>query len=188
MRLILNHGTSKKNKEKIIRHGFKIPSLNDLIIKHKDEPNFNYPWLGEGIYFYEDDYEQAKLWAALKFKSQADVVNCKLLFEDEELLDLDRRRDFTEFSKLYDEYREKQIKFCGNSYQFDPNNTLLFASMLLTILFPNVVIRYTFKNESVHNIYFDFGKKGNKIGTSGFVLSSRQVCVKHSHILKLTME
>lgn len=41
-----------------------------------------YDWLGDGVYFWQDGVERAKIWARQRYKDQAAVLEATLLIED----------------------------------------------------------------------------------------------------------
>lgn len=105
-KISLYHGTELANAKKIINGEFKI--------KKNDEH-----WLGNGIYFYEDE-PLARWWTTnptTKFGTQQirrpAVIECQIEIAKQDILDLRCLEDYRLFCKIYKEVYLKQI--IGNS-------------------------------------------------------------------------
>lgn len=100
------HGTSLKNAESIIKNGFR-PSVG---VRH---------WLGDGVYFFREDKEQARTWAyheKRKLRAQGKhwkankyrgcVFEWKTILSEEEFLNLDTRSGAICYSEHLEEFME----------------------------------------------------------------------------------
>jgi hypothetical protein len=88
------HGTSKASADMILLDKRFLPS------NREDE------WLGRGIYFFEDDPDQAIDWCvrARKYKERAIL---KTIIEAQEVLDLTRKREWDIFLSVIKEIQRK---------------------------------------------------------------------------------
>lgn len=87
------HGTNKSSWENIQKDN-----------QFKFEKRFNH-WLGQGIYFFPNDFERAKYWANL---SEGKKVVLELLIEmsDNELLNLDTKADLEKLNLFAENHDE----------------------------------------------------------------------------------
>lgn len=88
--LPIYHGTSIKKADKII-------SENKMHYNPKPDH-----WLGNGIYFFENDYDAAKWWSKIHFHDNWIVLKYNLKIGEKELIDLDTlhgSKKFKEFCK-----------------------------------------------------------------------------------------
>jgi len=96
------HGTSKASADMILLDKRFLPS------NREDE------WLGKGIYFFEDDPDQAIDWCvrARKYKEWAIL---KTIIEAQEVLDLTRKREWDMFLSIIKQLqgKMKQTKYKG---------------------------------------------------------------------------
>ncbi|APC07798.1 hypothetical protein [Neomoorella thermoacetica] len=96
------HGTSKASADMILLDKRFLPS------NREDE------WLGKGIYFFENDPEQAIDWCvrARKYKEWAIL---KTIIEAQEVLDLTRKREWDMFLSIIKQLqgKMKQTKYKG---------------------------------------------------------------------------
>ncbi|PRR70705.1 hypothetical protein [Neomoorella humiferrea] len=96
------HGTSKASADMILLDKRFLPS------NREDE------WLGKGIYFFEDDPDQAIDWCvrARKYKEWAIL---KTVIEAQEVLDLTRKREWDMFLSIIKQLqgKMKQTKYKG---------------------------------------------------------------------------
>lgn len=187
LELVLHHGTSKEIKKIIQKKGFEILNFFECIEKNKTQKFYNYPWLGEGAYFYDNDNAQAKQWAYLRFGFQKAVVTCLLEVEDSEVLDLDKRNPFLKFKKVYDYYREKNIDYLGHVYDFSEHSELLFIGLVLTKCFPDTVIKKTFRIQDQRNVEYQYTVASGDISVGELFMASCQVCIKGKQISLLRM-
>lgn len=79
IRLVGYHGTTIKNAMEIVQE-------NKFVIKGRDNH-----WLGQGVYFFENDKELAGIWMkSNRYISDQDfaILRCEIECKEEELLDL----------------------------------------------------------------------------------------------------
>ncbi len=87
------HGTLRKHDKSIRELGFK---------------KSNNGWLGEGVYFFQEDFELALSWAKKKYKTQhVAVIKNNIEVDEEKLLDISY--PLSDQSKYYHSEREKFI-------------------------------------------------------------------------------
>lgn len=92
------HGTLKKHDKSIRKSGFR---------------KSNSGWLGEGVYFFQEDFELALLWAKKKYNTQH-VVAIKNNIKATEKNLLDISYPLSNQSKYYHSEREKFILMMKN--------------------------------------------------------------------------
>ncbi|GIM45481.1 hypothetical protein DNHGIG_10300 [Collibacillus ludicampi] len=63
------HGTDEESAINICSSGFQIPKVI------RDDH-----WLGPGVYFFRDDYIQARIWGKTKIERTPELHGKKLLF------------------------------------------------------------------------------------------------------------
>ena len=108
------HGTSKEKSESILKNGFEISESKDK----------NYEWLGDGVYFWEDDY-YAVQWNIIDIEKNNkdknietlkdyEIIKSKLRVNESKLFELSS----PEGSIIYNEFKEKlRNRFIENGYE-----------------------------------------------------------------------
>jgi hypothetical protein len=98
-RFFAYHGTDENSAKNIIDNGFKIPALI------RDDH-----WLGNGLYFYREDEEQALIWAIFKIRNRPEleglkaiVIESKIKVSEENFLNLDSRKHIDFFADFIKE-------------------------------------------------------------------------------------
>ncbi|MGO1134204.1 hypothetical protein ACTOS9_03530 [Bacillus subtilis] len=91
------HGTSLKAAKKIIEE--KEFKLGDFREDH---------WLGQGAYFFRDDYEQANTWAYFKIKENENgaVIEANVEVDNKNFLNLDSRKGYLFFNSFYNQFKQ----------------------------------------------------------------------------------
>lgn len=120
--LKLYHGTSKTYSNIITETGFELPP-----VKRVDH------WLGNGIYFFREDDEQALIWAVTKFKkyseeTEAHVLETVIQIPDENFLNLDTRGGLRKFKSFLGTV-EKHLK--GVKFTDEPDKLRHFIMNML---------------------------------------------------------
>lgn len=131
-------------------------------------------WLGQGIYFFREDYHQAKAWALTKVKRQEEngaILKTIIKVDKSSVLNLDARDDlifFTEFKKEFVKYcTENKIKLSA-----DPN---VFRCTICDELPQEIkVIQRTFPGEGYFN---------GDLKEIDLVLHGVQVCVRDKSLI-----
>ena len=102
VRLIGHHGTLAEYVDDITKNGFKA--------RYNDEH-----WLGQGVYFYENNYGEAYGWACCKPHSQdVAVIEAEIVIEEEKFADFDNRETMRKLIKFAGEFlREGQDDDAG---------------------------------------------------------------------------
>lgn len=123
--LTLYHGTNDICSDLICKGGFKEPSK-----KRNDH------WLGNGVYFFREDEEQAYVWGKSRYQYCKEtrkiiVLEAYIELEARFFLNLDSRQGIEKFIGLVDEI-EEQVEELGIEYETDDPAKLrhLFFGML----------------------------------------------------------
>lgn len=164
--LFLYHGTNNIYSRRIMQDGFKLPEA-----PRKDH------WLGNGIYFFREDQEQARLFALHKFKDddnskQIHVLGTKLEIGKEKVLNLDSRDGMNRLRTHVREFKELLRKSRVTTKQ--PKELRHLVMGLLPKEY-NVIIR-TFCVESI----FD---KDQVFQLMDLRLQGTQVCVRQERAI-----
>ncbi|WP_119027027.1 hypothetical protein [Bacillus velezensis] len=131
------HGTSLRVANKIIKD--KEFKLGDLREDH---------WLGQGSYFFRDDFDQAKTWSVFKLKGTEDgaVLEATIEIDNENFLNLDSRGGYNFFRGFFKEFK----KHCHEQRINLTNKTATELRCLVCNQLPEEVkvIQRTFKTTS----------------------------------------
>lgn len=95
-RLICYHGSTKSNCRKIEKDKKFIPSKNkEELIQSLTSHNNTYNWLGEGIYFWHNNYIRAVCWAKqCSGKRKYAVIKVPIEYECNRCFDLRKKEHF----------------------------------------------------------------------------------------------
>lgn len=99
-------------------HGTALEVAKKIVSEKKITPKFRRDhWLGQGVYFFKDDYSQALFWADYKIKNTiackgetSAVVYTLIETENNSMLNLDSREDWIYFSQFIRKLRDFMIK------------------------------------------------------------------------------
>lgn len=159
------HGTTLEKFHSISKNGFK---------------KSNNGWLGEGIYFFEEDYEMAKRWAEKKYNT----INVRLLKKTINV-DSDKLFDITyplsEQSKYYFSERERFIKeMKERGYEVNVENRKRYENELINLICRikdyNVVRACTYTYQKYDYIG---GKEIDSLFSNGVEICVRDImCIK----------
>ncbi|MEC0266721.1 hypothetical protein [Paenibacillus anseongense] len=99
-KLLLHHGTDDLSTNSILDSGFDYPA------RKRDDH-----WLGNGIYFYREDVEQALIWSYIKFRKNREcqeicVLQTLVEVEEDNFLNLDSRGGMERLEKFLKEIKE----------------------------------------------------------------------------------
>lgn len=174
--LALFHGTSEKFANIILKEkNFKMGHVRD---DH---------WLGQGIYFFREDYSQAQTWAKYKIKNttslighNAAVINTNIFVLNNNFLNLDTKSGldyFKNFLESYDEYA-KEMKIEINVRDDDPKKETKLMCLYCNVLPDEIkLIQRTFRVES------NFFDKSNELREVGLHLHGVQICIRDKNII-----
>ncbi len=153
---------------------------NSIIIQSSKEFKFTYRsnhWLGQGVYFFINDYEKAKWWAEHNRpckETSPVVLKCEVKLKDSELLDLNTEKDLNKLDDFSIEFFESLKK------------------EKITIKFKDIheknckVIDMFLENnkgyKAVHRT-FNSTKTSMKENGAGFHLLSDQLCITDQSII-----
>lgn len=170
LQIKLFHGTNEVAARKIITtKGFNIGT------KRKDH------WLGQGVYFYREDYKQALFWAHYKIKGNpklrgqaANVIEVDLMTNTSEFLNLDTRDGLDILDKHLVEFSQfTQVE----KMEIETDDPIMLRCLLCDMLPDTIkVIQRTFPVESK---YFD-KTKFKQIEMS---LNGVQVCIRDPKVI-----
>lgn len=150
------HGTTQENANKIKRD-------KSFIVKSR-----NNHWLGNGVYFYIRDYEQARWWSFNTIKLaerhgesnlNPQVIQLKARISTDLLLDLDSETDRQKLECLWEiiTYYSSNLNFIGIEDKKCESNRHVFTCSLIDtfIEFKGYqAVKYTFKGHQIG--YSDF--------------------------------
>lgn len=156
------HGTLYKFATKILTGNFKKGRFRD---NH---------WLGQGVYFFRDDYEQAKSWAMPKMnkaKENGAVLMTKLKVNSDNFLNLDSRKGLQEFKEFKDSY----VQFCiDEKLEITAEEDILRCAVCDALPEEVKVIQRTFKGNSKFN---------DSLEDVSLFLHGQQICVRDTGII-----
>ena len=166
------HGTSKEAYYEIKKHGFKNTHRNDH-------------WLGQGIYFFQDDLDKAE-WFSTQCKSVKYgkgvpcVIKAVIKVEEKRFLNMCSSNGFQKFEKAYEEFKKNIYEFRIN-IEFENNDAI--KNEIVCVIYDNIenidVISNVFPNDS----YISHLNK--EICTKGLIVSRHtQLCVKKLSCIK----
>lgn len=94
----------------------------------------NNGWLGEGVYFFQEDYELAKMWAIKKYRNQKVVFIKKAIrIEKEKLFDI--TYPLSEQSRYYFKERHRYIdEMKRRGYDIDVANGRRYENGLMNLI------------------------------------------------------
>jgi len=81
------------------------------VIKKKGGDVKVIPFLGEGYYFYEEDFEAAKYWGATHYKDYSTIKILDANISELDLLDINDTKSIRDFDRLRDIYIKKIPKY-----------------------------------------------------------------------------
>lgn len=178
--LVGYHGTFCDCIESINQNGF--------ISQHNTDH-----WLGQGIYFYKDDEEQAKVWAFVKRKKHARYLDKEIAvfkvtinIEDNEFLNLNLRKDV---NRLID-FAESLLLSADTQLKFDlrnenANRCLLIDYMADKQCIKVVLASYVHQSDAIKRLDATVGFP------LGIYFCEQQICVKDKsmvHNMECTYE
>ncbi|MDF8368322.1 hypothetical protein G9403_02275 [Weissella paramesenteroides] len=115
----LYHGTLKEHVE-IIVNNFELNNNNPFIIPSNNHAD----WLGRGVYFWEDSYENGKWWANIKSKGKEIGVICASVEVDfNDFLNMDLRKSQEDFQCFIRSMNE-QLKAHKKAVDLDSNKII----------------------------------------------------------------
>lgn len=157
------HGTGEANSTEI---------LSSQVFEFKYRPNH---WLGQGVYFFINDYEKAKWWAENNRpnkKTKPVVLKCEIQLKESELLDLNIERDLKKLDDFATEFFES-LKRENISIKF---NDIHEKNCKLIDLFLN-------ENKCYKAIHRTFNSTNTKTNSAGFQMLSDQLCITDQSII-----
>lgn len=165
--LNLYHGTNETSSKQILKSGFKIS-----VGKREDH------WLGDGIYFFREDEEQARIWGQNRYKGRHHkvvVLETNISIDSVNYLDLDSPRGLAYFQEHVDKM-ERKLESMGVQLKSDDANKLrhLACGMLSEEC---KVIKRTFEGRSLFNHHELFRKMKLK-------LNGVQVCIRDVSVIQ----
>lgn len=164
------HGTDEDSAINIMSEGFAFPQ------EIRDDH-----WLGNGIYFFREDHEQALSWAFNKvenpkfFGKKAAVLQGKITVHQKNFLNLDSRGGLMELEKLF---RTMLDGILQRGLAFENKNEAQCRHLLFSSL-PDeyYVIQRTFKTPSTK---YDSNEMFQKLG---LYLNGTQICVRNLSVI-----
>lgn len=155
--MLVYHGTGLSNYEEIIK------TQQFIYQKRKNH------WLGNGVYFFVEDFTRAKRWAEGKSTDPV-VIETEFDFESNELLDLDKSDDL---NKLDDFARIFKTELQRNRVQIRDIDEHEFHCKLLDA--------FIYKNKNYQAICRTMNSTGNsQAGVSMFVPLAKQLNIVNS--------
>ncbi|WP_186375526.1 hypothetical protein [Paenibacillus xylanexedens] len=165
--LNLYHGTNESCSKQILESGFKLPT-----------PKRDDHWLGEGVYFFREDEDQARIWGQNRYKgekSKAVVLEANVTINAENYLDLDSRSGLAYFKEHTDNI-EHTLETNGYKLKSDnPNKMRHLACGMLPVDYK--VIKRTFEGNSS----FDYHES---LMMMKLKLNGVQVCIRDVSVIQ----
>ena len=166
MNVLAFHGTGLSNYESIIKtEKFSFDKRDDH-------------WLGNGVYFFVDDFERAKRWAEgnRPDKNTAPVViETKFEFKQGELLDLDKSdglKKLNDFARNFKTELQRKRVLINNTDEHKFHCKLLDA--------------FVYRNKKYKAVCRTMNSSGNPvIGASGFVPLAKQLNIVEANIINI---
>lgn len=167
-----HHATSKNIATKIIETNHFEKSTNDIINNnYVFDKNVKYHWLGNGIYFWDDDIDIAKLWGKQKFGNKYAVLLVPLKVERDRVFDLrkeiNRKAAITLIKKI--------IEKCNNFEELDimlKNRAIGFACELMQ------------NKANNYDLYYNDFQVSSKNQISFPIKLTPQICVTNDSIIQ----
>ncbi|MCK4258845.1 MAG: hypothetical protein KAX49_07695 [Halanaerobiales bacterium] len=160
--LIGYHGTFVDCVKNILDNGF-------IFHQRKDH------WLGQGIYFYKDDLNQAKVWATVKSRNnlhyrdkEVAVIKVILKVKKDKLLNLNLREDVKKILNF-----ALQLNCDFDPDNVDANRAFVIDSICEEEDFEVVIMSFTHENQTIRDIQQQLG------AALGFHFTEQQICVKN---------
>jgi len=160
------HGTGLSNYENIVK-------TKSFSFKRRDDH-----WLGNGVYFFVDDFERAKRWAEgnRPDKNTAPVViETKFEFKQGELLDLDKSdglKKLNDFARNFKTELQRKRVLINNTDEHKFHCKLLDA--------------FVYRNKKYKAVCRTMNSSGNPvIGASGFVPLAKQLNIVEANIINI---
>lgn len=136
-------------------------------------------WLGQGVYFYLDDFNQAKLWASVKSKNHpaykgkaVAVIKANIKVNDANFLNLNLRKNV---EKLMDYALQLDCDF--NSENPHANRAFLIDCLSKEERIDVVLMSFQHINRKIENIQEKFQ------AALGIHFTEQQVCVKNNRCI-----
>lgn len=166
MNVLAFHGTGLSNYKNIVKT--KTFSFN----KRDDH------WLGNGVYFFVDDFKRAKKWAEGNRPDKNTtpvVIETEFEFEQGELLDLDKIDDLNKLDKFARDFKTELQRKRILINNIDENK---FHCMLLDA--------FVIRNKKYKAVCRTMKSTGNPvIGASGFVPLAKQLNIVEASIINI---
>jgi hypothetical protein len=168
------HGTDEESAIDITANGLKI--FEDLRDDH---------WLGNGIYFFREDAQQALTWAINKVRSvkalrgkKACVIEVEINLQEKNFLNLDSRDGMLALKKFISQLNST-IKHSKIGLAFKEKDEAQQRHFVFSLLPVDeyYVIQRTFKTDSALN-------ENSNIKRLGLYLNGVQVCVRNLSAIK----
>lgn len=161
----LHHGTIKKYAELIM-------SSQKFCFNERDDH-----WLGNGVYFFVDDFEQAKIWAGLCKKNLKKKTSKKILHENTnevvfelnytvnkaDYLNLDSKTDRMKLDEFIDNLKEMDTEITSDN----EHQAMCMILDFYVKYYDIKATKYTFTNSS----------KNNKLSYLGIENHGEQFCI-----------
>lgn len=144
-------------------------------------------WLGQGAYFFYEDYEQAKLWAINRYsRKRFAIVEANLAAPREKILDLHTRAG-VDYLYGFVEYllKEEGIEIRHDKFEASPEIACFVFSLIPTedkwlILKSFSIASKKFESSGIlEELTFVHNGK-----TNDFLLQSPQICVRNQKAIK----
>lgn len=163
MNICCYHGTDEASSQSIL-------SSKEFIVKRRQDH-----WLGNGVYFFIDDFKKAEWWANQITKKNGKlpvVLYLNLDVDDTELLNLNIESDLDTLNNFSKELF-KDLKKHNVFIKFKDEHELnCFVLDSFFEKYPNYkVVRRTFNSTN------------KKVGESGFGMLSDQICIMNQEII-----
>lgn len=168
------HGTSLMAANDIVKNGFKVN-------KKRDDH-----WLGQGIYFFNEDIEQAEKWASNRYKNKKSaVIEADIRIPREKVLDLHTREGLKYLSGFLNYLEKKKgLKVTQSKIDCTPKLahwvfTTISEEAKWVIIKNFLVASYYDGNYGLKALSFTH----NEI-EQNFSLNSPQLCIKNIKVLE----
>lgn len=159
------HGTGESNSK-------QIQSSKEFKFKYRSNH-----WLGQGVYFFINDYDKAEWWAKHNRPNKETspvVLKCEVELKNSELLDLNTERDLIKLDDFAIDFFEslKREKITIKFKDIHEKNC-------------KVIDMFLEKNKGYKAVHrtFDSTKKSLKENGAGFNLLSDQLCIVDQSVI-----
>jgi hypothetical protein len=163
-------------------HGTFCPFVDDILNNCFTYSPREDHWLGQGIYFYNDDCRRAYDWAKIKRKNSnkhrkmpAAIIKCYIQVYRDKLLDLNKSEDARKVKK----YAQEIVVSSEFSYKFDPENEKKNRCLLYDIISD----MYDIKVISAPFINKEYSTKSCKGIKFNVLFCEQQICVKNQDVI-----